>query len=93
MKTLPIIIGLFLSGCAITPNLWTITPGIFTLYILDREKLMAEYRTLGGKKDDVAGFTMYNREPCMIYLRVDQVNGVVLAHELRHCREKGSWHD
>ena len=93
MIGLVILVVVLLSNCAIAPSPWIITPGTFTLHVLDREELMAEYRALGGRKDDVAGFALYDREPCVIYIRVDQVNGVVLNHELRHCREKGSWHD
>ncbi len=92
MKYVAIIVGLLLSSC-VTASPWTNTPGDYTLHLRGEAELMKKYRELGGKKADVAGFAVYDREPCEIYIRIDQVNGVVLAHELRHCREKGSWHD
>lgn len=88
--------SLLLASCSLPPfppSPWTITPGDFALFIRNEAALMTAYRTRGGTKTSIAGFAVHTTSPPQIWLRTDMVNARTIAEELRHIREKGSWHD
>ena len=97
MRTLIVFLVLVLAGCA---SPFDVQPGDVILHIRTDAQLQKDYQRLmkkagkvNGKTDKYDGlvneFTLANREPCEIWLRIDLE---WLEHALRHCRE-GVWHD